>query len=140
MRTAFLRKLVYSSSVFGKTFALSTPVFFMNGSRSAHMPEEQYWPTLLVVKDETTSGASSPPARSAWFIVSSVTLPIAFTVMLGCSFSKRAMLSSMALTSPRVGPAVPERQRHRCGRIVAVTADARIGAARNEQSGAGQCG
>lgn len=64
------------------------------------MPDEQYCPTLLVVKDVTTSGASPPPARSAWLIVSSLTLPVETTSMFGWSFSKRAMFSSIASTSP----------------------------------------
>src|SRR4051794_16372304 len=61
--------------------------------------EVQNSPTLSVVKDDTTSGALGPPARSAWLILSSVMLPTALTVMFGCFFSKAAMLSSMAFTS-----------------------------------------
>src|SRR3954454_8792576 len=61
--------------------------------------EVQNSPTLSVVKDDTTSGAFGPPARSAWLILSSVMLPTALTVMFGCFFSKAAMLSLMAFTS-----------------------------------------
>src|SRR4051794_18869184 len=71
----------------------------MNGVRSTKACEVQNSPTLSVVNDDTTSGALGPPARNAWLILSSVMLPTAFTVMLGCFFSKAAMLSEMALTS-----------------------------------------
>src|SRR4051794_41905637 len=61
--------------------------------------EVQNSPTLSVVKDDTTSGAFGPPARSAWLILSSVMLPTALTVLLGCFFSNAEMLSLMPFTS-----------------------------------------
>src|SRR5881392_341725 len=75
------------------------PDFFRKGVRSTKACEVQNSPTLSVVNDDTTSGALGPPARSAWLILSSVMLLTAFTVMLGCTFSKAAMLSLMPLTS-----------------------------------------
>src|SRR6476659_9349742 len=75
------------------------PDFCKNGVRSTKACEVQNSPTLSVVNDDTTSGALGPPARSAWLILSSVMLPTASTVMLGCFFSKAATLSWMALTS-----------------------------------------
>src|ERR1700709_1478642 len=71
----------------------------MNFVRSTNACESQNSPTLSVVKDDTTSGALGPPARSAWLILSSVILPTALTVMFGWVFSKAAMLPWMALTS-----------------------------------------
>src|SRR3954449_2009128 len=75
------------------------PDFFRNGLRSTKAWEVQNSPTLSVVKEDTTSGALGPPALSAWLILSSVMLPTALTVMLGCFFSKAAMFCSMPLTS-----------------------------------------
>src|SRR3954464_1419519 len=75
------------------------PDFFMNDVRSTKAWEEQNSPTLSVVNDETTSGASEPPARRAWLILSSVMLPTAFTWMLGFCFSKASMVAWIALTS-----------------------------------------
>lgn len=78
---------------------LSIPDFFRKGFRSVKAPVLQNLPTLSVVKEATTSGALSPPARSAWLILSSVMLPVTLTLMFGCAFWNRAMLSSMALIS-----------------------------------------
>src|SRR6476646_4010791 len=75
------------------------PDFSRNGVRSTKACEVQNSPTLSVVNDDTTSGALGPPARSAWLLLSSVMLPTASTVMLGCFFSQAAMLSWIALTS-----------------------------------------
>src|SRR5882757_4949553 len=72
---------------------------FRKGARSAKAPEEQNWPTLSVVNEETTSGALSPPVRSAWLILSSVMLPCTLMWMLGCAFSNRATLSLIAFSS-----------------------------------------
>ncbi len=71
----------------------------MNGFRSANAPDEQNLPTLEVVNDETTSGPFEPPARSAWFSLSSLMLPETFTVMFGWAFSNRSMFASTAFTS-----------------------------------------
>src|SRR3954454_1475020 len=60
---------------------------------------EQNSPTLVVVNDDTTSGAFDPPARRAWLILSSVTLPVTSTVMFGLAASKASTLSWIALTS-----------------------------------------
>lgn len=90
---------VYSFIAFGKVVSGSMPAFLKKGFRSTKAPEEQNLPTLLVVKEETTSGALSPPARSAWLILSSVMLPTMFTWMLGCAFSKPATRDFTALTS-----------------------------------------
>lgn len=90
---------VYSFMAFGKVFSGSMPAFSKRGLRSTKAPDEQNLPTLLVVKEETTSGALSPPARSAWLILSSVMLPTIFTWMLGCAFSKPATRDFTAATS-----------------------------------------
>src|SRR6476661_7310963 len=73
--------------------------FLKKGFRSTKAPDEQNLPTLLVVKDETTSGALSPPARSAWLILSSVMLPTTFTWMFGCAASNRSTFSWIAFSS-----------------------------------------
>ena len=73
--------------------------FSRNGARSTKTLEVQNLPTLSVVNDETASGALSPPARSAWLILSSVMLPTTFTWMFGYSFSNASTFSWMALTS-----------------------------------------
>src|SRR5690242_15451085 len=75
------------------------PDFLKNGFRSTSAPEEQNLPTLLVVNDEMTSGALSPPLRSAWLILSSVMLLTTLTWMLGCAFSKPAISALTAFTS-----------------------------------------
>src|SRR3954466_13909040 len=61
--------------------------------------EVQNSPTLSVVKDDTTSGALGPPARSAWLILSSVMLPTALTWMLGLAFSKASSVAWIPCTS-----------------------------------------
>src|SRR5690242_3646485 len=75
------------------------PACLKRGFRSTKAPDEQNLPTLLVVKEETTSGALPPPARSAWLILSSVMLPTTLTWMLGCAFSKPATSDFTASTS-----------------------------------------
>src|SRR3954469_24018264 len=75
------------------------PDCFRNGVRSTKACELQNSPTLSVVNDDTTSGAFEPPARRAWLILSSVMFATDFTVMLGWTFSKAAMLSWIALIS-----------------------------------------
>jgi len=62
-------------------------------------PVEQYLPTSVVLKSETTSGAAAPVARMPWVSVSLVTFLTTLTWMLGCSFSKLAMLALIAATS-----------------------------------------
>lgn len=57
-------------------------------------------PTLLVVNEEITSGALSPPERRAWLILSSVTLATMLTWMLGCAFSKPATRAFTPAISP----------------------------------------
>src|SRR6476620_3949457 len=90
------------------------PDLSRNGARSTKACEVQNSPTLSVVNDDTTSGALGPPARSAWLILSSVMLPTASTVMLGCFVPKAAMLSWIALTS--VGALQP------CQKVIVVLA------------------
>src|SRR3954471_11347998 len=76
-----------------------------NGVRSTKAWELQNSPTLSVVNDDTTSRALDPPARSAWLILSSVMLPTGFTWMLGCAFSKAAMVAWTA--APSLGALQP---------------------------------
>src|SRR6476469_8084930 len=75
------------------------PDFSRNGVRSTKACELQNSPTFSVVNDDTTYGASGPPARRAWLILSSVMLPTALTVTLGYFFSKPSMVAWIALTS-----------------------------------------
>src|SRR5207248_4317846 len=75
------------------------PAFLKKGLRSTSAPEEQNFPTLLVVKEEMTSGALSPPVRSAWLILSSVMLPTTLTWMLGWAFSKPVISAFTPATS-----------------------------------------
>ncbi len=90
---------LYLSIGAGKVLAGSMPSFFRNGFRSAQTLAEQNLPTLSVVNEETTSGASSPPARRACSLFSSSIFGTIFTWMFGCAFWKAATLSSMALVS-----------------------------------------
>src|SRR3954469_8573570 len=81
----------------------------MNGVRSVKACEVQNSPTLSVLNDDpatvsvlnhdTPSAPWEPPARRAWFILSSVRFATALTVMFGCFFSNAAMFSWMPLTS-----------------------------------------
>lgn len=91
---------VYSFIVFGKVVAGSIFAFLKKGLRSTSAPEEQNLPTLLVVKEEITSGALSPPERRAWLILSSVMLATMLTWMLGCVFSKPATRAFTPAISP----------------------------------------
>src|SRR5215207_3723325 len=75
------------------------PDLSRNGFRSANAFDEQNVPTLSVVKDETTSGAFEPPARSACLILSSTMLPTTFTLMFGNLASKAFTFASIAATS-----------------------------------------
>lgn len=84
---------VYSFIALGKVLSASIPSFFRKGFRSTNAFDEQNFPTLFVVNDETTSGAFEPPARSAWLILSSVMLPTTFTWILGCAFSKASTVA-----------------------------------------------
>ncbi len=59
------------------------PSFASSGLRSANTLDAQNVPTLLVVNEETTSGAAPTPARSARLILSSVMPPTALTWMFG---------------------------------------------------------
>ena len=85
-----------------------------NGLRSTKAPEVQNWPTLSVVKDDTTSGAFGPPARRAWLILSSVMLPTTLTWMLGFSFSNASTVAWMASTSLSA--------LHPCQKVIVVSA------------------
>src|SRR5687768_12827461 len=77
----------------------SSSDFSMKGFRSRKAPDEQNFPMLEVVKDDTTSGPFEPPARSAWLSLSSLMFPTTLTVMFGCAFSNRSTFSWMAFTS-----------------------------------------
>src|SRR5262245_14281082 len=70
-----------------------------NGARSTKTCDEQNWPTLSVVNDDTTSGAFGPPARRAWLILSSVIALTTSTWMLGYSASKSLTVASIAAIS-----------------------------------------
>ena len=58
------------------------------------MPEEQYWPTLLVVKDghDVRGVVAAGPQRLVDRLVADVAGGLT-TSMFGCSFSNRAMFS-----------------------------------------------
>ncbi|GGQ99284.1 hypothetical protein GCM10010195_63940 [Kitasatospora griseola] len=90
---------LYWSIACGKVFAGSMLSFFISGPRSANTCEEQNLPTLSVLNEDTTSGASGPPARSACSLFSSEMFSRTLTWMFGCSFSKAATLSLIAFIS-----------------------------------------
>src|SRR5262245_7572456 len=73
--------------------------FSKNGARSTKTWDAQNSPTLSVVKDDTTSGASEPPARRSWLIFSSVMPLVTSTWMFGFLASKSLTAALIAATS-----------------------------------------
>src|SRR5215510_12971834 len=73
--------------------------FSKNGARSTKTWDAHNTPTLSAVNDDTTSGASEPPARGACLIWSAVMPLVTSTWMFGFLASKSLTAALIAATS-----------------------------------------